>query len=89
MSAKPPKQTDAEQFAGALIETARDAAKVAAEKIIQPDPKVQTALRHMYELAFMDGVMHVIKNELDDRVAETFNQMNRRERRANMRKVGK
>lgn len=85
---KPPRP-DAETFAGALIDTARDAARASAEKITQPDPNVQKYLRDLYETAFVDGAMYVIKNELDDRIAETFTQMNRRERRAAKRKLEK
>lgn len=89
MSDKTPPNTDAGKFATALIETARDAARESAQKITQPDKNVEKTLRDLYETAFVDGAMHILKNELDQRIADTFAQMSRRERRAAQRKSKK
>ena len=70
-----------EQFAESIISLARESAIAESEKIVQPDENVQKYLREFYVNAFTDGVMHVIKNEIDDKLAQTFSQLNRRERR--------
>jgi hypothetical protein len=86
MSKKTPPTEGRDQFVDAIMETAKDAAKAAAEKIVQPDPKVQDVLRRIYENAFADGVLYVLKNELDQRIADSMALMSRRERRAAERK---
>ena len=80
-------QPTSEQFAGSIIELTREFAIAESEKIVQPDPNVQKYLREFYVNAFTDGAMHVIKNEIDDKLAQTFAQLNRRDRRSAMRKV--
>lgn len=72
---------DSAQFANAIVELARADAQRAAEKITQPDPKVQKVLRDLYENAFVDGVLYMLKNELDQRIADQMAKMPRRERR--------
>ena len=87
MSEKNDPQPNAGDFAESIIELTREHAIAESEKIVQPDENVQKYLREFYVNAFTDGAMHVIKNEIDDKLAQTFAQMNRRDRRAAERKL--
>lgn len=64
------KLTDSEALAAAIMAQAKEVGAEKAQRIIQPDQEVQRRLRELYQAGFIDGVLYLLQQELDNRIAE-------------------